>query len=52
MNGQKEYVKSEKDKKIKELEGRIKQLERKSNNSKSVVDELLNLQMLLETLGD
>ena len=46
------FGESEKDKKIKELEGRIKQLERKSNKSQSVVDELLNLQMLIETIGD
>ena len=40
------------DKKIKQLENRIKQLERKSDNSKSVVDEILRLQMVMEAIKD
>ena len=43
---------SENDKKIKQLENRIKQLERKSNNSNSGVEEMLRIQMLIEALGD
>ena len=46
------FGESENDKKIKQLESKIKELERKSDNSKSIVDAIKNLEMQIITLDD
>ena len=46
------FGESKKDKEIKQLESRIKQLERKSDNSKSIIDAIKSLEYSLILLDD
>ena len=46
------FGESKKDKKIKQLETKIKQLKRKSDNSKSIIDAIKDLEWQIQGLGD